>query len=473
MISVRITIMAVVIFFIPLMSAAQAIDTSKCRTCRSRPLCVDCIASKHNDTAKAVLLENWSDFEGYNLEPRLKADGLPNVMAIRFDGIGCVYPAFIDDNRLKKIFLHDNVILGGFRRYSFIMVMHQYPDILELHYPQLKGKLDALKKIAAAPVNYDLETEYTHCLLFRKEWNKLFLPEIVQRARDTIKNKQITHCVYFMPGYNVPYSLAQLHGNHVFSDYARNLPPGAKADNILFIRVFWPTNSQKKNNFTAEHCNIDNQLKTPNKVLYNFITNRAYCAGLSLRHFINELPDTITMALVSHSFGATLNSALVLDPISKMRQPYIFRDSLLIEAYKNEPPLKQTCYLFLSAPGIPGRSNFELMNAARNAHHFFYIGYNNKDRILRKQPFLFELPAFVTNAGYGNATTLGCNYWGEIKKVKKKVRKELKMESNFYFKASSRRFVHDYFCVRRQRGFQEHFAKFVRESWTRDQNISD
>ncbi|UYQ95520.1 hypothetical protein MKQ68_10450 [Chitinophaga horti] len=330
----------------PLLLAAQYFAESETRSCKSRPLCRDCFANKYTDAQKRTLDENWSDFEGADLDQTLAADSLLHTFKIRFDGIGCVYPSFFNDNRLKEIFLNDNVIIGGFRRYSFLMIMHRYPDTLEVFYPQLKGKLDALKKIATRERSlYTLRPEHTVCFEFREAWNDVFMPEIIAAANKKVRDHELKQCVYFVPGYNVPYSLAQVQGNFMFRDYANNLPDRKTGDSILFLRIFWPTNDQKKHDFTLENCNTDNKLIKANKTLYDFITNRGYNAALSLRKFVKALPEDMIITGISHSFGATVSTALVLSPETKMDGDN-HRDSLFEAAFRKETPPRQRCYFF-------------------------------------------------------------------------------------------------------------------------------
>ena len=103
------------------------------------------------------------------------------------------------------------------------------------------------------------------------------------------------------------------------------------------------------------------------------------------------------------------------------------------------------------------------MNKDTNSNHRFFISYNDDDEILRKAKFNF----LGINAGRRNATSLGCNWKGEIDSVKSLAR-ERNLSDNFKFCRTSENENHDYFCYREQENFQKFFTKYVYENIIKD-----
>ncbi len=441
---------------------AQDID---CISCEPQCLCKEEIGQRFNDQQKEIIRNNWNDFEGENLEKPFPASVPSDVTSIRFDGLGCVYPSFMDDSRLRALFLRDWVDYRTLASRSFYMLLRKRPGALATIRPELAKQFKGLEKIAnrnfsGDPAKVDSLT-ITNFFKFRQAWNQLFLGELIQTTRKHIQDKGIEQLYFFIPGYNVPYSLAHLQGNRVFEDIDRLVTDSDSKKKILYVRVFWPSNNKKNSVFGKTRCNIKNQKSLRSGLLNDYVTNRAYLASLSLRALLRELDPALSVNVVSHSFGAVISTGLVLSPvrkIAKSQRNSPFNQSLLTEFEIGIPRQKIT--LFLNAPAIPGRTTFLPLDKNQNANHHFYIGFNPKDQMLTKQ--VAPVIRWFTSAAKRNATTLGADWHGEVNRLKKLVAHQ-GLEKNFTYCPSLHK-NHDYFCYRQQEAFKEHFSNYVKST---------
>lgn len=98
-----------------------------CIHCEAASLCKETIGNEYTRDQKKLIKKNWSDFEGQDLEYSLPDKGDLKISALKFDGIGCVYPSFVLDNRLKKEFLQDRVKRTYFRAFIFFSLELNHP----------------------------------------------------------------------------------------------------------------------------------------------------------------------------------------------------------------------------------------------------------------------------------------------------------------------------------------------------------
>ncbi|MCK7553978.1 hypothetical protein MKQ70_02725 [Chitinophaga sedimenti] len=115
----------------------------------------------------------------------------------------------------------------------------------------------------------------------------------------------------------------------------------------------------------------------------------------------------------------------------------------------------------MNAPGMPGVTTFNTISPALNTRHYFYVGYNEKDRVQRKR----LIGPFGIKPYKNNSTTLGCNYKNEVGKTTDSV-KTRAMDGHFLPFRTSTRTVHDYFCYRQQEGFKKAFHEYVKKSYS-------
>ncbi|MFM9908388.1 MAG: alpha/beta hydrolase [Chitinophagaceae bacterium] len=448
-------------FFISSTLYSQSLSQN-CMDCRPSCLCKSTIGNRYTENEKAIIKSNWSDFEGEDLENSFPISKSANIMSIRFDGLGCVYPTFIKDNKLKSLFFNDGVRHTALNAFTFYSMFRKFSEnSLISKNPAFNQVLKELSAISKINFSNNDDSTIQNFFDFREKWNSYFLSALVNEVNDNIKQKLIKYCVFFVHGYNVPYSLAHLQGNTLFKDILDSIAVEEDQKKILFIRVFWPSNSKKEKLFGNVFCSLKNKLNLNSGKLYSFITNRAYLISLSLRSIINQLDRNISINLVSHSFGAVVTTGIVLHPINKIKK--LDRDSpfnkKIIRAFDTISIPSQKVSLFLSAPGIPGNTTFCVLDKEKNKDNYFYIGYNNKDMVLKKKnvPFL----GWFLTAKKRNSTTLGCNWRGEIDSVKAIVDK-VGLSDNFIYCQNGLKKNHDFFCYRLQEPFKRNFGNYVR-----------
>lgn len=449
----------VCIFICLLAVYCSARAQSICSDCEMACLCKETIGCKYDDTRKRIITDNWTDYEGVDIEDVFPVKRPVNILSIRFDGLGCVYPGTFKNERIKEWFLDDEAAKSAFRALTFYSLLRLHGQ--KLNPDEFGGKefFDKMRSLASRnPIGDSLV--FANMMEFRRLWNEKFLSLIVDRIRQLSAENSLEELIGFIPGYNVPYSLAHLQGVALFNDMIDSLPEERTAKK-LFVRIFWPSNDGKKKKFECGKCKMNNQLKLINAKLYNFVTNRAYFSGLTMREMINQLPDQLRIKLVSHSFGAVISSAVVLPPDTKFKRNTIHSvyNSQLLRAFNKVPIPKRDIRIFMSAPGIPGVTNFERVNVTDNSRHLFYISYNKKDKVLRKK----VVPVFgwFTRASQGNSTSLGCDYKGQIRRVTH-LFAEAQLSSRLKTCQTSSQKNHDYFCYRQQPAFLHFFTEFVR-----------
>src|SRR6478735_3853078 len=129
-----ISIILIFLLAVPAILAAQPDTCTACKKCNKKALCRNSMPGAYNPGQVKVIGDNWTDFEGTLLENDLPAKGGKNVMALRFDGHGCLYPPFIINDQLKDEFMDH----GGHRTYlrslTFYNLMRQYPDSLRKYW---------------------------------------------------------------------------------------------------------------------------------------------------------------------------------------------------------------------------------------------------------------------------------------------------------------------------------------------------
>ena len=437
----------------------STIAQEKCVECKPRCLCKKMIADKYPKKIRKLVKANWSDFEGQELETALPPTGITNVLSIKFDGFGCVYPDFIDDNLIKREFKKDKAKKTYFQALTFFSLLREHPTALKRYseYTQHQNFLDSITAIARAATK---DTVAMDLFRFREKWNAHFLPLVLKKIQDKIESAKIEKLLFFIPGYNVPYSLAHLQGNAIFENYKEVLAVKASEQNILFVRVFWPSNSKKFAMFGKMFCSMSNKMNINSARLYNYVTNRAYIATLTMRTLINNLNTVPQTEIISHSFGAVVSTGVVLQPFEKMKDTTSTFNTKLIEQFRATQIPVHNIKLYLNAAGIPGESTFRPLDSNTNRYHQFYISYNDIDKILNKRVLPFA--KYFTSANHGNKTTLGCNWTGEVSRVDT-IFASKGLSKNVSSQRTSFRGNHDIFCYLAQSEFQDYFGKFVRE----------
>lgn len=431
--------------------------------CTAYELCQAVIGTNYNETEKAILLRNWNDFAGEDLDSAfpIEKNGRHHTFNIRFDGLGCIFPSYINDSRFQQLYLHEGKDQRDYTKLSFFDAYlcdtinkhfrNSIPQELAILFQQqLAGKQESLNK---------KESGAAQIYAFRKNWNNYFLKQTQQALQETIERNSIKHVFFFIHGFNVPYALAHLQSNRLFKTVVADLPPGVKQEDILFVRVFWPALSEKRSNFTGANCDIgNNRLAVYKTKLYNYATNRAYLAGVTLNEIISYLPKDLPVQVMTHSFGSVVASSIIFNPLLKIKwkdqQTPLNRE--LLKEYEAAKDLSdRRLNFFMNAAGMPGVSTFSSIDIQKNRNHYFFIGHNKSDKTLLKA----FLP-IVRFARSKNASTLGCNHWGEVKKVEQLFNRAL-LPGHFQSARTSTDKEHDFFCYAQQNGFKQLFKRFI------------
>ncbi len=285
---------------------------------------------------------------------------------------------------------------------------------------------------------------------FYDDWNGYFLSKAVDSIKQRAVDKE--HIIFFVHGYNVPYSLAVVQSISLLKKLEEQ---GLKLENTLLIPVFWSSNDQKNSQIApADDFNVQDDKGFENLEKWMYYSNRAYYAGLTLRQILNGLDPSKIGAkdtrIISHSLGATIATTACINTTSKLSNGNISDDLKNKMASPNYPLPSYPIKLFLSAPAIPGKNTFRDMNSS-----FFnktvFSTINKKDRMLTK---FFLLPARLSS------TTLGCNHLFEVKKTRRFFFKN-KLYDNFFYKKVSRRRDHDIFTYMRQKEYLEFLGEFL------------
>jgi hypothetical protein len=429
-----------------------------CENCSPKYLCTGFLYDQYDLQQRRIIEDNWYEFEGENLDipfPVKHKDAI--VTSLRFDGLGCVYPKSICNNDLQSLFLDDKSTRKSLRSRTFYSLMLKHDGAMKFEGHELFA--DTLKSC----IENDLRKNDFYsdrCLIeFRETWNKRYLTEFSESLKYLIKNNDIRRVVFFIAGYNVPYSVAHLQGNALIDDYMTEYK-NYRSDTVLFVRVFWPSNDDKTMRFKENGCTIMDDMEPRIGKLYNYITNTAYMVSLSLREVINTLNPSMEVNVVSHSFGAAIAAGTVLHPGPKMKDTLSTElNRFYNQAFRAIPPVSQRTYMFLNAPGMPGIQTFRAMNAASNNNHYFYIGYNENDKVQRRH-ILWKFPG---RPWTGNATTLGCNYNHEADKTKAMLA-GMKLDDHFRPYRTSMLKTHDFFCYRQQELFKKAFREYIKAS---------
>lgn len=286
------------------------------------------------------------------------------------------------------------------------------------------------------------------------------LREFSKKVSKLIKEHSIKHVYFFVHGYNVPHSLAQMQGNKLLDP----ITSYHGKENILFIRVFWEAGnykhlhvSTKKQNGVLKLSKITykDELSLKNATGFSKKKKEAVNCGYAIRRLLNMLQNNKTASnctyhFISHSLGAVVVSNALINDISpicykkkeileiteqmkgRLNLCWIQRiDSLLnkgsVTAFKQKkranarriivfmgrndlPDLKVT--VFMNAPAIPGVPLFQFADMSKSYN--FTIGHNLFDPILAKRFFLKQTMLSGFLSGFVGNTRLGVNYNNEV-----------------------------------------------------------
>lgn len=172
-----------------------------------------------------------------------------------------------------------------------------------------------------------------------------------------------------------------------------------KGDNLTIVEVYW-----------------DGLHKLPPKIWFKAQPNSVY-AGLGLRKILNKVNADVEIALLTHSLGASVATQALFN-VCKWTDRNDFQNKLDELSSKIPTPPQKSITLCMFAPAIPGVNTFDglertVVNNTSQHIKKIIIGYNNKDRELKKR---------ILNASkYLGSTSLGSDADGEVAKTKETI----------------------------------------------------
>lgn len=450
------------------LAQAQTNQTDSCPDCEMHCLCnffyPDSILKKQNIVND--ITSNWNDFFGENMESIFPVQAGVKTVSIKLDGMGCMYPVSISPNEYSNI---KSDFLGKRKEYKDF----DSKSFFNLYNTVLKGKGSKAVNSFVNSFRFDpkilkildYSTHIKHCqeydyFDFIEKWNAEFLGAKVEEINQIISDNQIKKIIFFIHGYNVPYSLAQKQGN-VLADSLLKLDNSLKSENLLFIRVFWPSGNFKHSDFNVNTCNYDNFNRLPTVRLFGYISNRAYLAGITLRTILTEINTDLPLYIITHSHGSTVATTALINTTSKMKPGRTSNSMMKLMLAVDLPDKKVN--VFLNAPSIPGQNTFiDLENRYPQTKYKFFVGYNANDQILLKRNIhIGKLK--LTLSGRMSSTTLGCNYKNEVRKTQK-IFVEQGLEDNFRAGINSFQSQHDFFCYIGQIEFRRNLGIFLSDN---------
>lgn len=463
------------VFFLNISVYAQVNTCIKCRKCKPKQV-ARLFLSKYSQTdiQREVIDRNWNEYLGENLEEHIPSI-TPNVntISIKFDGLGCVYPMFLDEKKINDKFkdlfsVNDKIGNKKFGKNTFHSISHdnffrpnRTGEFLNTFPSNFKDSVKEIVGTINVPINQDDPEAFAKsCFTYMKVWNDVFIPEYVQKIQMLIKTKNIQRIVVICHGYNLPYSLAHIQSNNIIDKYSENSNDPKLIEKTLFIKVFWPSLDKKKKWYDEGGLRMKNKLAFSTIGFFSYVTNRAFLLGLNLRKVFNGFLFDNQIDIVCHSSGGTAIAALLVNPLNKIDLEN--NNTAINRQYKdvfleNKVP-ERKFRVFLNAASIPGPDTFNQvdMDIKIQKNFNWVVGFNNTDRVLQKKVFIFRFPD-----SFGN-TRLGGNFRNEISKTKASLDNTL--INNFQFKETGVQknlFGHDFFCYLHQELFQKELKNFI------------
>jgi hypothetical protein len=401
--------------------------------------------SKYSEPQKKLIKDNWSQYFKADFLQSLKPE--LNTFSIKLDSYGSLYPEreilnCITDEGFANPKRKDVNLL----KYSFYEAFLENYDEINRSVPNLKdvnAKLTYLKIMNLLKTKPDFSEESMEG--FYDLWDEHLLDLYCDSLKKVIAANKFDRVLFFIHGYNVPYSLATIQTIEL-SNIIEKLQIDKKIpqQKILYVPVFWPSNDQKKCEIGSKPTfNIDN-IKglfdggATNGIRFLYYANRSYYAAITLRKILNALNDQseVKISIYSHSLGAIVATSALINTYSKLHSDYVdlmksydpSKDEDKLHKMKKAELLTYDIFkglngttipnkkmnVFLSAAAMPGINTFtDMVIATNNAN--FYCTINKKDEMLTKSAITImgkKIPKL--NASDLNATTLGCDFDEDI-----------------------------------------------------------
>jgi hypothetical protein len=437
-----------------------------------------------------LMKDNWGMYFKENVLTELDTNKIiDHLFEIKMDAYGSIYPNEEILNAItQKDFQGDSSKYGDLASHSFIRMFTENDSrkekvknaIFKINNDSIKAIYDSLLKF-----KYNLadDTFFTY-------WDKYHTTKVINSLKNLINGSSINRVIFFIHGFNVPYSLAALQALNIY----QIAKPELKNQKVLYVPVYWPSNNAKKCNLDQDKFSTENikEFKS-NGSLFLRYTNRCYYAAITLRQIINGLDPNIKIDIITHSLGATIgtsclinthsklhhnrcsglrkhskDSAWIVNSTKKFKRKDNINSDLLKDFYANPLP-KQKIAVFLSAAAIPGVNTFKDMNTGIMKNKKFYVTINPNDEMVTKDNIRqavkdkTKITIDYIRASRLSSTTLGCNYECEACKTKALFEKHDDLKNRFVTKEVSQETDHDIFTYMQQPEYINFFKFFLND----------
>lgn len=421
----------------------------------------------YSDASTKAIKENWNDFFGENLDAELPINYRTlKSFPLKFDGLGCIYPDFIDEN-FRDTFINKshNVKLtdkNSFYEVYFSGLKRKEKLVSILEANNMDELLIELAKIKQHNNDKHGSFNYESFFTFAKVWNKFLLTKKIEQLNKIISSQNIENIIFFIHGYNVPYGLAKIQNNLIAEKTYEITNDEVQIKKTLFIPVFWSSGDRKDLFQSTNSLKFANQEDLKTTFIYTYISNRAYMAAVGLRQVLNQTKEVNCVKIITHSHGATLATTALISTTSKLQNNDIKE---LLGTYINKYDLPdKKISIYLNAPAIPGISTFiDIDNITIQKKYFWNIGYNKHDKTLLKKKIPYKVFRLLKFSRLLSSTSLGCDRRKEIRKTKS-VFAGKGIKDNFIPEIAGKQDAHDFFCYMMQPEFQVIFEKFIKKS---------
>lgn len=446
--------------------------------------------TRYNEMQKKNIRENWGQYFKTDILSALNAGS--DFLPVKLDSYGSLYP--------------EETLLEGINDMNFAdpnksgMDMHKFSlfDMIKLNHAtflsNVSSKYPALKTLIPGIEYKSYFENYNNLESFYKKWDSITLNKVTQQLSAKINNGGYNQVIFFVHGYNVPYSLANVQCivfkqkvNEIISSDKNQT---VKNRRILYVPVFWPSNAQKNNIIDSATFNIEDTksgLKgLKNGIYFQFYSSRAYYSAVTLRKIINQIStedNKCQVKIFCHSLGASVGTTALINTFSKLNSDFhetIERtnpDSDELEYFKIKEPVnydlyqllsktplpKQRITVFLSAAAIPGQNTFCDIDSATSVTKKYFVCINYKDTMLTKSGIILfgrKIPGI--DARKFSATTLGCDYKGEVDATRNFFTKR-GLKNNFESLIVSKNTDHDILTYFLQPDYIKFISLFLKE----------
>lgn len=423
-----------------------------------------------------LICDHWTENFRQEIYGELTGDSEENYHSLLLDSYGGIYPKeelyenFSDESFYGRGRKHYNLLnnshFGMFRAWDLKITNPTSP------FKALNDSTRSKKGLGYRETFYDI-------------WEGLTLDNEIEAIRQKLDGKK--KIVFFIHGYNVPYSLAVVQANAMMDEM---IASGVTRDEVLLVPVFWPSNNQKKHKFKSgetfplsgydsddprlaaveeDHrqylndgkANISNFIRPSNGKRFTAYSNQAYYAAITLRKILLGLSKDVNdkeleVQMICHSLGATIATSSLINTSYKLYYKGNEDGSNRIrKALKEIPIPAYPIKVFMSAPAIPGVSTFIDMDTDVMRNKVFFSTVNPNDKSLNKK--------YVKGLRFPwtlSATTLGMNYNSDAGKTRM-LFNERGLTENFVFKQVSDQVDHNMFSYLLQPGYRDFIQEFL------------